>query len=574
MKAAFAVAITAVLVVLTHPPRLDAKETLVALGHVDYAGKVTRHSSPVGAEISSKRMAAGIYHLSMTLPASFENADREGFLVSVSMKSSVSVPDLIASAVVEDWSERRLLVQVDLAAGRFLDGDRDNPLPGNGDFYFSIRYLDPKSGEFSPDSRHLLAIGTMVGVDPYNPTAEAGRDISSLNGISVSAVRTGAGEYRVVLTKPGAFAGDSLGDYLVFLNWTNPFPIMPSISSSEQPINGDFCGIYLRGEAVETGSDDSVVIRINMQGLTEFYSSSYSNLFDGADSQLDGVGIFRFMIFSLTSADRTGPPASRKFVAHASVDASGKLIAGSSRFTNGPVTSRRIRNGSTFYEIDFGDPSPFWCIPFVTVNAPGRSRTCDARMAYSSDGQRRLVVVVRITDCRRDSNGTSILEVSESFSVSLAYAEEPFNIDLSVSRVGLGGPWRGDGHLSPSGAQQSVRLRRLLTTWKSVYFRARNIAGMSRDVVLSAQIPSARVDARFFAATPDRRNVTAQFLTARGVGSDLRPDQMMTFEARYRFRHWSPRDSEVTTHLRDSRYAELIPGEWGRETVTTFLNPR
>lgn len=495
----------AALLVLAGASRLAAQESLVALGKVSSAGTLQASSNTLGGVVASSRIAAGNFTVTVTSAGAFAGATISDFLVSTGIESASS-SDRSSNAGIVSVTDDLLTVRVRIADVEST-ANLNAAVAADANFFFAIRRIDPLAAEFTDDSRHLLAVGTV---------SSGGSLLSGfgVGGITLSSLRANTGDYFVTLTKAGAFALDAAHDYLVFLS------LIGSGAEDEA----------IRGAVSSVSSDDSVAFNLHVDDVQDP---------GGADLATPANRNFGFAIYRLNSIDLTGSPASQLFAAHASVNGTtGDLVFGQSVFPGGSVSSSRLSTGR--YQIDFVSPgafvgvAPSRFVPFVSLNAT--SLIDEIAQAQSSVlDANTLRVLVAVNDVQASGVAAGVAD-DEEFFLSLIDTAPVILHDLSLSTRNAPATFKGAGIINLTGIGQTVRLRLVRTAAKRVFFHSENVGASIDDLRLRGQAFAGRLNTRFFDTTVGRRNITAQVKIGAVAVAGLRPGEAVSIESVIRYK--------------------------------------
>jgi len=511
-------AVLTVLLVLAGASRLAAQESLVALGNVDGDGSLAASSNTLGGIVAGARIGAGDYNVTVTAAGAFTGAAVGDFLITTGIEST-SIGDRISNAGVVSVTNDVLTIKV-----RVNDVEDSTNLVGaepvDGDFYFGIRRIDPLATTLSPDSRHLLATGTVNSGGSLAPAF-------GIDGITVSSLRADTGDYFVTLTKAGAFALDSSQDYLIFLTLVGD-------STEDEAI---------RGDVSSSASDDSIAFNVHVDDVQDS---------PGGDVGVPSNRRFVFSIYSLNSIDLNGSIASELFAAHTSIAGNtGNLVFGQSIFPGGVVSSTRMSAGR--YRIEIVSAGAFAGVesdryaPIVDINNTNLAdENIQAEVSIIDANTLRISVATNDVQTSGDSGG---VPTDRNFFLSLIDTTPALFHDLSLSTRNLPATFRGAGITNLTGAGQTVRLKLVNTSKSRVFFNSENAGSAIDDLRLKGQAISGKIDSRFFDTTSGRRNITAQVKLGAVAVEDLRPGDAVSIEGliRYKNVNQTPR---ITAKLR------------------------
>lgn len=390
------------------------------------------------------------------------------------------------------------------------------PLAQNSRFFFLIRRVVVGETSLDGESRFLLGVGKV---------ATDGSLISSfgVDDIAVASSSPNAGEYFINLTKPGGFAGDAVDDYLVFL--------APDGGSGADDD-------AIRGGATAVVSDDTV--------LVEVYTDDVQQVVAG-NNPVPSSEPFHFSIYRLTGAETSGQSASRLVRAVASIDSTGGLTSGATRFGEGALTASRISEG--LFQLDLSLPGGFAGVSsnrFVVQAFDNSSSSSDeligAEISVFDDNT--LRVEISATDVEADGEVTGTLNDRNLFVV--IYDTDPaFGPDLGIGTKKALSSMKGRGVINGSGAGQGIKLK-LTGTLQRKFFVAAENAGHSIDSLrLKGIATRGPLETTFFRTTGGKTNVTAEVKIGSVVAEDVFPGNIVRFEGRTAYKSQGSRPTKT-----------------------------
>ena len=281
----------------------------------------------------------------------------------------------------------------------------------------------------------------------------------------------------------------------------------------------------MRGGATSVISDDTV--------LLEVYTDDVQQAVAG-DSPVPANEPFHFSIYRLTGPETSGESASRLVRAVASIDSSGGLTSGATRFGAGVLSASRISEG--LFQLDLAQPGGFAGVSsnrFVVHAFDNSSATSDeligAEVSVFDDNT--LRVEISATDVEADGEATGTLNDRNLFVV--IYDTEPdFGPDLGVGTKKSLTSMKGRGILNSSGAGQGIKLNLTGTNQRKFFIAAENVAHSVDSLRLKGISTRGPLATTFFRVTGGKTNVTAEVKIGAVVSEDVIPGRIIRFEGR------------------------------------------
>lgn len=491
-----------------------ADDPVIALGAVNSLGALGKSANSVGGVVSSSLSGTGDFQITVTAAGAFAGRTANDFVVETTVRATSS-DDNISNGAVTTVTNDVLTVRVrtsDLEDSANPDG----PLAQNSAFSFVIRRIDVGTTSIDGDSRFLLGVGEVT---------ITGALLSGfgIDGITVTSSKSNTGEYTINLTKAGAFAGDTTGDYLIML-------------CAEGGTGADDEAV--RGGASSVVSDDSVLFEVYTDDVQQAVAGSSPNPADEP---------FSFAIYRLTGAETAGGSASRMVAAVAAVSSTGNVVTGASRFGEGTLSASRLSAG--LFQLDLTNPGAFAGVAagrFV-VQAFNDSSSSDDELigaevnVFNDDTLR---VRISATDVEVDTESTGTLNDRNLFIV--VYDTDPdFGPDLSIGTKKSLTTLKGRGVQNANGAGQGIKLN-LTGTAKRKFFLAAEHTGHSIDGIRLKGIGTAGpLNTSFFRTTGGKTNVTAEVKIGAVVAEDVFPGEIIRFEGRSAYKRATTRPTKT-----------------------------
>jgi hypothetical protein len=505
-----------------------ARESVIALGMVDENGVLARSANSVEGVVQSSRSGEGQYTVTVISAGAFAGTTEDRYLAELSVRGLASNDNLVNGNVISVTDD---VLTVQIRASDVEDAaNPNNALPQDTRFFFAIRRIDPGIGAFDGDSRYFVAAGSVTSSG--NPVAVLGID-----RIVVTTANLAPGEYTIRLTKAGAFAGDAVTDYLIFLTPNG---------------GGGVTDEAVRGAASAVISDDSV--------LFEVYTD---------DVQQDPPGNgpvpqnrpFQFAIYRIEPTEASGLPRTRVVAAAASIDSSGNLVAGGTRLGRGTLASSRVSPG--LYRLDLVSPGAFagvladrFAVTAFNHGLVFQDELVGASVAVVDENT--LRVSIGLTDVQTAGENTGVLS-DGPVTVVLHDLDPGFGPDLAIGARPSPGALRGAGTRNANGVGQRIRLDLTGTRTRKFFFASENAAHVFDGTRLTGLGAGGRLKSTFFRTTGGRTNVTAIVRTGGLVAEAVRPGVRIRFEGRLAYRSASSRPTRMVRLIgrSDSDLAEI-----------------
>lgn len=490
----------------------NGQESLISIGRVYQNGGFAGGVSPILAATNSSQNATGSYDITFESTGAFAGTTESDFIVEVTVES-VNSGDRCATATIQSVTADLLTVRVkiaDLENTTFAD----LAVAADANFTYLVRRIDGLTDGQAFDSRHLVAVGTV----------RSSGDLDSgfgIGGISILSGNGGPGSYFVRLTKPGGFAADSNGHYVLLLSPRNiSVPDVGIRGGTFNATSNDFVDFYVKSDDVQqaTATNDPVPTDTS----------------------------FSFAIFNPVLFDTAGQTGSNLLKAVASVDGvSGNLVAGKTAYPGATMTASKTSVGR--YDVFIDAPGAFAGVEdsslaaFVNLNINSIAtidELAKTRVAVVDANRIRIDVSVDDVQHNNDEDG---IPSDGSFFVSLYDAAPVLHHDLRVSKKSSGAGARGTGFFNGSGAGQSQTLRLKGKAPRSAFYRSSNSGDALDGLHLRSGKISSSVKANFFVTSGVRRNVTASAKTGATVESDLYPDESVSLQGTFRYRNLTKR---------------------------------
>lgn len=528
----------AFLFVFNSSASLHGEDAVVALGAVASNGTLDNSANSVEGVVASSLIATGEYEITVTAAGAFAGTTPDDYTVETTIRA-VTSDDNLSNGTVTSVTNDSLTVRV-LTADVEDAANPNGPLAQNSRFYFLIRRVEVGQSSIDGDSRFLLGIGKIAS----NGVLTSG---FATDGIALTSSNPNPGEYFINLTKPGGFVGDVTNDYLLFL------------TSGEGDGADDEA---LRGGASSIISDDTV--------LFEVYADDVQQVAPGNSADPTNQ-TFQFAIYRLTGAETSGQSASRLVRAVASIDSTGGLTSGATRFGEGVLTASRISEG--LFQLDLAVPGAFVGASanrFVAMAFDRNPNLSDeligAEVGIVNDDT--LRVELSATDVEADGQDTGNLNDRNLFVV--IYDTDPaFGPDLGIGTKKSLSSMKGRGVINGSGAGQGIKLN-LTGTFQRKFFVAAENAGHSTDSLrLKGIATRGPLDTKFFRTTGGKTNVTAEVKIGSVVAEDVFPGNIVRFEGRTAYKS---QGSRPTKTMKVRGISDFAPASVDLVKVKTVAN--
>ena len=477
-------------------------ESLIALGRVDDAGFLLGGTDTVDGSISVSRPNTGNYEIEVTATGAFAGSTTDDYAAFISIDWFGS-NDEIGMASISSVTNDVLTVEVWTVDAE----DATDPDAGearNVNFFFAIHRI-PSDGNLSPTSRFLLGAGrATAGGILFERTA--------VDDIEMDLVRNSDGNYTLTLSKPGAFANDTVTGYNIFATVTGS-------------------GLSDRSIRVDTGataSDDEVTFN--------FFTDDIQDEADD-DEPVPANASFTFAIYNKNTGEDMGAARSAATAGVFSVDGgTGDIVAGAVSIAGATITGTRIGPGD--YEIDieapgaFADDVQYQYISIGTLNRDVLSdETINTRASRVSDDLFRIDVRTGDMEQMGDSNGFGI---NRDFFVLLINSTERPLSDLKIGRKRNITKMKGDDRYKSNAVGQKIRVKSNGAKAKH-FFALENDGVMSNRLVVREQGKVRGVKTKNFLLTGGRKNVTASMKSGGFTTDFVAPGTDLLFTTKSRF---------------------------------------
>jgi len=515
-----------------------ADDPVVALGAVASNGTLENSANSVEGVVASSLIDTGEYEITVMAAGAFTGTTSDDYTVETTIRS-VTSDDNLSNGTVTSVTNDSLTVRV-LTADVEDAANPNGPLAQNSRFYFLIRRVEVGQTTIDGDSRFLLGLGKVASNGVLTTSF-------GIDGVALTSSNPNTGEYLINLTKPGAFVGDATNDYLLFL------------TSGEGDGKDDEA---LRGGASSIISDDTVLFEIYADDVQQAAAGNSADPTNQA---------FQFAIYRLTGAETSGQSASRLVRAVASIDSTGGLTSGATRFGEGALTASRISEG--LFQLDLSLPGGFAGVSsnrFVVQAFDNSSSSSDeligAEISVFDDNT--LRVEISATDVEADGEVTGTLNDRNLFVV--IYDTDPaFGPDLGIGTKKALSSMKGRGVINGSGAGQGIKLK-LTGTFQRKFFIAAENAGHSIDSLrLKGIATRGPLDTTFFRTTGGKTNVTAEVKIGSVVAEDVFPGNIVRFEGRTAYKS---QGSRPTKTMKVRGISDFAPSSVDLVKVKTVAN--
>jgi hypothetical protein len=490
----------------------NGQESLISIGRVYQNGGFGGGVSPILAATNSTRNALGSYDITFESPGAFAGTTESDFVVETSMEY-VNSDDRCATATVQSVTSDLLTVRVKIAD---LENTTfpDLAVAADANFTYLVRRIDELENGQAFASRHLVAAGTVRS----SGLLDSGFGVG---GISILTGNGGPGSYFIRLSKPGGFATDSNGHYVLLLS----------------PRNTSVPDVAIRGGIFNANSDDFVDFYVKSDDVQQATATN-----DPVPTDTS----FTFAIFDPVNYDAAGETGSNLLKAVASVDgASGNLVSGKAAYPGATITASKSSVGR--YDVFIDAPGAFAGVEdssfaaFVNLNIDSIGtidELAKTRVAVVNADRIRINVAIDDVQHNNDEDG---IPADGSFFISLYDAAPVLRHDLRVGKQSTGSDARGGGIFNGSGAGQSLKLILPGKAKRSAYFHSSNRGASVDSLQLrSGKIPRT-VNTNFFLTSGAGGNITATVITGGKVAEGLSPGESVSVQASLRYRKLSKR---------------------------------
>lgn len=223
-------------------PAVGGTRFLIGTGLVDAAGTLLSGTGVGGITVSSVRDATGDYDVVLSKAGAFVGDVLNDYVLALSVRSTGEQDQAVRGAPSNAGSDDEIVFNIhtdDVQA--IIDAGAGDP--EDEDFYFTIYRIAPASG--LPASRLLVALARVDN---------AGMLLSSPNafdGGTMSASKVGAGDYRVTIISPGAFAGRNATEFVAHANLDQSVSADEAIMSDVTILNDDTLEVSVNINDVE-----------------------------------------------------------------------------------------------------------------------------------------------------------------------------------------------------------------------------------------------------------------------------------------------------------------------------------
>lgn len=483
-----------------------AQESVVAIGKVSSAGAVTHSSNTVSGVVTANRPAIGQYHVEITSTGAFAGTSADDFVVNIGVEGSFS-DDITAVANVQSPTDDVLTIDVNV--GAVEDSTNLNLAEERNNGFFFVIHRIPASGAVDSSSRYLVATGTA------GSGGGVGGGISP-QGYALAGSRNSAGNYELSLSKVGAFIGDSVNDYVILLT-------VDGLGPQDK---------IIRGDGATAVSDDEVLFDVRVDDAQDETSDSAVIPTDRA---------YQFTIYRVSGGTEPALPASKLLRALGSVDGStGDLINGTTSFSGGMLTSLRTAEGD--YEILITAPGAFAdslssemvVQVLVSHNAITDEVPCGRATVVDADTLR-----IDVGTADVEQSGTDqATAIDRDFFFLLHEASASPRSDMHIGRKRALTKMKGDNRYNLNSAGQKIRVKAKGKRGK-YFFAVENDGHVIDDLLVRQKGKIKGVKPKFFRLSGGRRNVSAKVKSVGYSVSDMRPDKIILFQVKTKFK---PRD--------------------------------
>lgn len=494
-------------------PRASAQESMIAMGNVDGGGNLDFEVNSLGAVVASSSLGTGNYQITVTINDGFVGATVDDFIVETTIEGS-GAADTVASSQVSSVTDDVVTFNV-----RTMDVEEsatpNAAVATDEDFYFALRRVDVSATTIEGDSRYLLASGNVASDGVLNIAF-------GVNGIDVTSIRDAEGDYRVTLTKAGAFAGDLSGEYLIFLTQIGA-------GTTDQAFRGDVSAF---------AGDDSVEFRVRSIDVQAAIA---------ADSGVASDDNFIFSIYRLVGDETSGNPSSRLISAIASVDGpTGNLVSGASVFGSSNVTSTRSAVGDYAVTINApgafsgSDPERFGAVVGIKGGITDRMVVADALVVDDDT----VTIDVASHDVQTNGAAQGVAEDNDFYLVLYDLVPE-IGPDLGIGTKKPLTTFKGFGTQNATGAGQGIKLNLTGTTQRKFFFASENAGDSIDGLRLKGIATAGPLETTFFRITGGKTNITAEVKTGSLVAEGVRPGEIIRFEGRTAFKSATTRPAKT-----------------------------
>jgi hypothetical protein len=491
---------------LSLAPAARAQETTIALGRVASAGDLQGSTNPIGATITTTRPGTGEYEITVAAPGAFVGDGVGDFLVQA-MVRTVGLTDRACSTRVVSVDPDTLVAAV-YVADMEDNTNLNAPEPGNLSFQFAIHRL-PSGGTTSPASRYLHATGSVTNGGFLLGGATA-------DGSILSVSQLGDGDYRVILSKTGAFP-HGLGDYIVLASSGSTLAVSDNIlSGAPSSINPDELQITVRAADVQNASN------VNPEAEDE---------------------AFHFAIYRTVEAEAIGNASSRLLLGMASVQGdNGLLRRGLTSIPGAFLTAER--SGIGRYNLIVNAPGQFAgrtvddYVVQIGINSPTHTDISGNATPFLIDANS-ITINIRTNDLQVNGQLLGVAADSDFF-LTIHDAVANSRSDLRIGRKSSLSTMKGNGIFNSNARGQTITTTPSSTGLVKIHLATENDGNITGDLITRGKRGKGLSKTRVFRVDGGKTNVTAAFRTSGDAVAGIRPGAIVRHEVRTTLRPDSP----------------------------------
>jgi hypothetical protein len=475
-----------------------AQETLVALGRLNSVAALVNGASPIGGTISTAHPGTGEYEITIDAPGAFAGAGIGDFLVLATIRSLTFTDRGISSRIVS-VSPDALVVGIN--TNDLEDSTAPNSAPAvDVSFQFAVHRI-PSGTTMPGNSRFLYAAGSITAGGTLKKAAVA-------DGSDLSVSTPGEGDYLLTFTRPGAFAGFDLEDYLVFVTSGSQSHVQDSIA------------------AASADSKNNDLLNLNV---------STADGQDGGDVPVAEDNEFHFVVYRIGDIIPGVPAESSLLVGMASVQGNnGLLRRGTTAYPGGSVTAER--SGSGRYRLVFTAPGKFagrelddFAFQVHRDSSSSDDNHTSVRPAFI--GADSITVDVRTNDLQ--TNGNTFAEAEDNdFYLTIHDAVATSQPDLRIGKKPSLTRMKGNNLYNSNARGQKILTSPSSSGLARIHLASENDGNVTQDLRTRGKRGVGLSKTRCFRLTGGKKNVTAAFLAAGTTATAVRPGDAVRYEVR------------------------------------------
>lgn len=481
-----------------------AQDTLVALGRVESDGTLSSSRNRVEGVVTAVQNGLGDFTVTVDAAGAFVGAVATDFMVELMVAEGGILDDVAKSSVSVNNDQLSIDVAICDLEG---SADGNNAEAEDHAFFFLVRRVPVGVSLVEDGTRFLKALGV---VDSSGALLSG----YGVDGVSVSSVKNGEGDYTITLSKADGYIGDIVEEHLIFLS----------------PVSGDTLDRVGNGAVISVADNNSVSLSVNTSDVQDAGDDNTVVASDNA---------FGFAVYQLFGGNAAGIPDSQFLRALANVRGSDGVPLNAVGAQEGMVVNSS-RTGAGDYRVTLTDLGAFAGMTandFVALVTPRQSGVTDqgSNVLVNVLNDNTLHVDVNTNDLEQSGSGSGIAS-DVDFSLSVYSIDPLVRADLLIGADRAVSRQDGDGVFNSNGGSQSIRLKLNRKRKERFFFTIENEGNVVDDLRLVEIGGGKFLRTKYFNIQSGRVNVSATIKTGGEVASDLRPGKFERFEAQTKYR--------------------------------------